>query len=198
MPRISGIATKDAGPLLRLMYRFARRRYGAVPEPMTVAAHHRKLLIASGRHELAVQKASKVLPANVRELAVYRVAQQLGCSWCVDFGTMLQRLEGLDIERLRQIDKYAGSPAYTRQERLAITYADAMTASPVTVTDEQVAELRAEFGERGVIELTYQIALETMRARFNSALEITDQGFTSGDACAVPVPADREVTAARG
>lgn len=198
MPRISGIPTKDAGPLLRLMYRFARRRYGAVPEPITVTAHHRKLLMASGRHELAVAKASKSLPANVRELAVYRVAQQLGCSWCVDFGTMLQRLDGLDIERLRQIDKYAGSPAYTHQERLAIAYADAMTASPVTVTDEQVAELRAEFGEPGVIELTYQIALENMRARFNSALDITDQGFTSGDACAVPVPADREVSSARG
>ena len=185
MPRISGVATKDAGTLLRLMYRFARRRYGAVPEPMTVAAHHQKLLIASGRHELAVQKASKALPANVRELAVYRVAQQLGCSWCVVFGAMLQRMEGLDIERLQQIDKYRTSPAYTHQERLAIAYADAMTASPVSVTDEQVAELRAEFGEKGVIELTYQIALENSRARFNSALDITDQGFTSGDLSAV-------------
>ena len=190
MPRIPGVATKDAGLVLRLMYRFARKRFGAVPEPMTVSAHHLKLLIAGGRHELAVQKASKALPANVRELAVYRVAQQVGCSWCVDFGTMLQRLEGLDIERLREIDKYATSPRYSRQERLAIAYADAMSTSPVSVTDEQVAELRAEFGERGVIELTYHVALENQRARFNSALDITDQGFTSGDACLVPVPAD--------
>lgn len=190
MPRIPGVATKDAGPVLRLMYRFARKRFGAVPEPMTVSAHHLKLMIAGGRHELAVQKASKALPANVRELAVYRVAQQVGCSWCVDFGTMLQRLAGLDIERLREIDKYATSPRYSRQERLAIAYADAMSTSPVSVTDEQVEELRQEFGERGVIELTYHVALENQRARFNSALDITDQGFTSGDACRVPVPAD--------
>lgn len=190
MPRIPGVATKDAGPVLRLMYRFARRRFGAVPEPMTVSAHHLKLMIAGGRHELAVQKASKVLPANIRELAVYRVAQQLGCSWCVDFGTMLQRLEGLDIERLRRIDEYTTSPSYTPRERLAIAYADAMTTNPVSVTDEQVAELCTEFGDRGVIELTYHIALENQRARFNSALGIADQGFTSGDACRVPVPAD--------
>jgi AhpD family alkylhydroperoxidase len=186
MPRIAGVAAKEAGPLLRLGYWFARRRYGAVPEPMTIMAHHQKLLIASGRHELGADRASKALPANVRELAVYRVAQQLGCSWCVDFGTMLQKHSGLDIERLQQIDKYATSPAYTAQERLAIAYADAMSTSPVSVTDEQVAELRAEFGDKGVIELTYQIALENQRARFNSALDITDQGFTSGDACQVP------------
>jgi AhpD family alkylhydroperoxidase len=196
MPRIPGISTKDASPALRLGYRLAARRYGAVPEPMTVAAHHPKLLMASGRHELAVQRASTTLPVNVRDIAVYRVAQQVGCSWCVDFGTMLQRLEGLDIERLRQIDDYATSPAYTAQERLAIAYADAMTANPVAVTDEQVAELRAEFGDKGVIELTYHIALENSRGRFNSALGITDQGFTSGAACAVPVPADAATPAA--
>lgn len=190
MPRIPGIPTRDAGPLLRLIYRFARRRFGAVPEPVTVSAHHLKLTIAGARHELAVQRASKSLPANVRDIAVYRVAQQVGCSWCVDFGTMLQRHEGLDIQRLQQIDAYQTSPAYSAAERLAIGYADAMTANPMSVTDEQVAELRAEFGDKGVLELTYHVALENHRARFNSALGITDQGFTSGAACRVPVPAD--------
>jgi alkylhydroperoxidase family enzyme len=57
----------------------------------------------------------------------------------------------------------------------------------VTVTDGQVAELEREFGRKGVLELTYLVALENMRGRNNSALDITDQGFTSGDACRVPV-----------
>jgi AhpD family alkylhydroperoxidase len=155
MPRITGI-TKP-GPLLRLVYWFARRRYGAVPEPLTIMAHHPRLLMASGRHELAAERSSTALPESVRELAVYRVAQRLGCSWCVDFGTMLQRLHGLDVERLKEIDSYATSPAYSHAERLAVAYADAMSSSPVSVTDEQVAELRAEFGDKGVVELTYQI-----------------------------------------
>ncbi len=188
MPRIPSVKTADAGFMLKLFYRFAKKRLGAVPEPMSIAAHHPALLRANGVHELLAERASKTLPSNVRELAVYRVATQLGCSWCVDFGTMLQLHEGLDIERLKTIDDYAKSPAFTDQERLAIAYADAMTASPVTVTDEQVAELEREFGRKGVIELTYQISLENMRARMNSALDITAQGFTSGDACQVPMP----------
>ena len=52
---------------------------------------------------MAAQKASTVLPANVRDIAVYRVAWTVGCSWCIDFGTMLSGLEGLDVERLQQI-----------------------------------------------------------------------------------------------
>ncbi|GLZ39587.1 carboxymuconolactone decarboxylase family protein [Actinokineospora sp. NBRC 105648] len=186
MPRIEGVAAREAGPVLRVLYWFAKRRFGAVPEPFTVLARHRGLMLAGAKHELGVRRASKVLPAGVRELAVFRVAQQVGCSWCVDFGTMLQRLDGLDIDRLRHIDDYTTSDSYTADERLAIAYADAMTANPMTVTDEQVAELTARFGEKGVIELTYQVALENQRARMNHALGITDQGFTSGDACRVP------------
>ncbi|WP_199435115.1 carboxymuconolactone decarboxylase family protein [Qaidamihabitans albus] len=190
MPRIKGLSTKQAGPLVRLAYRFARRRYGAVPEPFTVFAHHPRLMRAASVHELMTGRAARTLPVSVRELAVYRTAVRLGCSWCVDFGTMLQKHEGLDIERLTSIDDYLTSPKFSRQERLAIAYADAMTDTPVRVTDEQVAELEREFGRRGVIELTYLIGLENQRARVNSALEITDQGFTSGDACRIPVPAD--------
>jgi alkylhydroperoxidase family enzyme len=188
MSRIPVVSTKDAGPLAKLVYRIARRRYGAIPEPFAVVAHHTGLLAAGTVHELAVEKASRTLPANVREIAIYRVAVRLGCSWCVDFGTMLQKHEGLDIERLRHIDDYATSPHFSRQERLAIAYADAMTATPVTATDEQVAELEREFGHKGVLELTYHVALENQRSRMNSALGITDQGFTSGEACRVPLP----------
>jgi AhpD family alkylhydroperoxidase len=196
MPRIPGVATKDASLLIRVVYWFAKRQVGAVPEPFSVLARHRKLFMAAARHELAAEKASGKLPKNVRDLAVYRVAQQLGCSWCVDFGAMLMKHGGLDIDRLKHIDDYRTSPTYTHAERLAVAYADAMSTSPVGVTDEQVAELRKEFGDEGVLELTYQIGLENMRARMYSALDVRDQGFSSGDACRLP---EADITAqARG
>jgi AhpD family alkylhydroperoxidase len=184
--RIEPLPPKRAGLLTRAMYRVAKRRYGQVPEPFAVSAHHRKLMIAGAVHETMVDRASKTLPVAVRELAVFWTARAIGCSWCVDFGSMLQRLDGLDMERLKDIDNYATSTAFTDDERAAIAYADAMTTDPHTVTDEQVADLRARFGDAGVFELTYQIGLENMRARMNSALGITEQGFNSGDACRVP------------
>jgi AhpD family alkylhydroperoxidase len=184
--RIEPVPPKRAGLLTRFMYRVAKRRYGQVPEPFAVAAHHRRLMIAGAVHETMIQRASQTLPVSVRELAVLWAARKIGCSWCVDFGSMLLRLDGLDVARLKEIDNYTISPLFNDDERAAITYADAMTTDPHIVTDEQVADLRARFGDAGVIELTYQIGVENMRARMNTALGITEQGFNSGDACRIP------------
>jgi AhpD family alkylhydroperoxidase len=192
MSRIPAVPMEKAGLFGKIMYRFANKRYGAMLEPLAVSMHHRGLTFAGGMHELLAERSSKELPSSVRELAVYRAAVRLGCEWCIDFGAMLQRLDGLDVERLQEIDNYATSPKYSREERLAIAYADAMTATPVQVTDEQVAELVDAFGHKGVVELTYQIGLENMRARVNSALGIAEQGFSSGDACQVPLKPVRE------
>lgn len=188
MTRIPVVTPAEAGPLVKIAYKFAARQYGEVPEPFTVLAHHRKLFVACARHEMAVDKASKVLPAAVREIAVYRVAWTIGCSWCVDFGAMLQRLDGVDVERLKDIANYAESPLYSEDEKAAIAYADSMTGDvhgENGVTDEQVEDLARRFGYDGLVELTYQIALENMRARMNSAFGIIDQGFST-DSCRVP------------
>jgi AhpD family alkylhydroperoxidase len=186
MTRIPAVSPQEAGPLGKLAYWYFNRRFNAVPEPIAVTANHRKLLVAYAIAETAAAKASTVLPANVRDIAVYRAAWTIGCSWCVDFGAMLARLDGLDLDQLKEIGGYATSPRYSDDQRAAIAYADAMTATPTEVTDEQVADLERRFGRDGVVELTFQIALENLRSRMNSAFGIAEQGFSSGGACRVP------------
>jgi alkylhydroperoxidase family enzyme len=184
--RIAPVSPKHASLLTKVFYRIAKRKFGEVPEPFAVAAHHPRLMLANVVHEGMLGSASVKLGKNVLELAVLWTARTVGCSWCVDFGSMLQRLDGLDVDRLKDIDDYATSPLFTDDERAAIAYANAMTTDPHTITDEQVDDLRTRFGDAGVIELTYQIGVENMRARMYSALGITEQGFNSGDACRVP------------
>lgn len=183
--RIPAVSPQQAGLLTRITYWYSKRRFGEVPEPFAVLANHPKLMRAAGVHETLVERASTILPANIREIAVYRTARTVGCSWCVDFGTMLMRLSDLNIEKLQYIDDFETSSHYTEDERAAIAYADAMTATPMTVTDEQVTDLKKRFGTQGVMELTYQIGLENSRARGYHALGITDQGFGK-DSCRVP------------
>jgi alkylhydroperoxidase family enzyme len=183
MPRIPPVPREKSGLLVKLLYRWAGRQWGGVPEPFAVMAHHRRLLYATAAQALLAR--SSVLPQSVRDLAKYRTVWRVGCSWCVDFGAMMARLDGVRVEQLRQIDDYATSAAYSEDERAAIAYADAMTATPPDVTDEMVADLQRRFGPAGVVELTYQIALENLHSRMNVALGITTQGFDSGS-CRLP------------
>ncbi len=195
LTRIPAVPEQDAGFMGRLAYRYARRRFGAVPEPFLVSRHHRGVFWASALAETAYQRASTVLPTSVRELAVYRTATAVGCQWCVDFGTMLALRAGFSVERHRELDRYATSAAFTAQEKLALEYADAMTAQPMTVTDELVERVRRAFDDAQLVELTYLVSLENLRARTNHALGITSQGYTRGDAC--PLPYAEQITAAQ-
>jgi alkylhydroperoxidase family enzyme len=71
------------------------------------------------------------------------------------------------------------------RRRLALEYAEAMSSTPIAVTDEMVEALRRHLSDKQVVELTAYIALENTRARQNAALGIGSQGYSTG-ACAVP------------
>ncbi len=198
MPRIPLPADDRVGRLTRiLLFRTARRRYGQVPEPFRAMANHTGLTWAAAVHELAVERAARRLPAELRDLVVHRVATVVGCEWCVDFGTMLALRAGFSVERHRELHRYRESAAFTAAEKVALEYADAMTAQPMTVTDELVARVRGHLDDAQLVELTYLVALENSRARANAALGLTAQGYTSGDACPLP-PAEQISRAAAG
>ncbi len=186
MTRIPVVPPEEATPETQQTYAWVSQQYGVVPEPLAVLANHPKLLAADIAVETAVGKAATVLPVNIRDLAQYRAAWRIGCSYCIDFGAMLSKLHGLREEQMKEIDDYETSDAFSDDERATVAYADAMTELPTQVTDEQVADLEHRFGRDGVVELTFLIALENLRSRMNSALGATAQGFSSGGACRVP------------
>ncbi len=61
-----------------------------------------------------------------------------------------------------------------------------MFRTPVDVTDALFARLRAHFDDAQLVELTYVIALENLRGRFNLALGVGPAGFSDGMVCAAP------------
>lgn len=180
MPRIAPVTSP--GPLARVAYAVSRRRFGQVPEPLTVWAHHRGVMLATIRHEAAVAR-WKALDATCRSLAVLRAAQVIGCPWCIDFGSFLSKDDGVTPEQLRDLHCWRDSDAYTREQRLCIEYAEAASRTPLEVTDELVESLRHALGEKAVVELAMMVALENERSRFNGGLGLVSQGFATE--CAV-------------
>jgi len=85
----------------------------------------------------------------------------------------------IDAVRWRTADRFDDD------HRAAFAFAEAASGQLDQVTDEEVADLLDRFGEPGVVELAYLVALENMRSRFNSTLGLTTQGFSSGEACSL-------------
>ena len=65
-----------------------------------------------------------------------------------------------------------------------MAYAEAVSTTPLGVTDEMVAGLRRHLDDAQLVELTMMVAVENNRSRFNSALGLTSQGFK--DRCEIP------------
>jgi alkylhydroperoxidase family enzyme len=72
-------------------------------------------------------------------------------------------------------------------EKLVLEYADAMTSTPVEVSDALFARLAEKFSQAGLVELTSAIAWENYRARFDHAFGIEGENFSEGTVCALPV-----------
>jgi alkylhydroperoxidase family enzyme len=148
-----------------------------------VYAHAPGLLMGYGMFEQSTGKQHRV-EERLKVLAETKAAAVVNCEFCCDIASSIAREAGLTERQLLALPNYRDSDQFTELERLVLDYATAM--SPTTVTDELFAALREHFDERQMVELTNVIALENMRARFNSAFDMTPAGFSEGMVCAVP------------
>jgi len=170
--------------LLRLGEWYSKRKYGKVLDPGRAYAHNTKVLLAYLRFEQKVEKWNS-LDAGLKHLAVMVSAAKIGCSWCVDFGYWEAHELGLPTEKIRKAPIWRENrEVFTEVELLVMEYADAMTDTPPSVSDELAGTLLGQLGEAAFVELTMMVAVENLRSRANSALGLTGQGFS--DLCAVP------------
>jgi alkylhydroperoxidase family enzyme len=167
----------------RLAAWYSRRTYGTVLDPAAAIGHNPRVLLSYARHERSLAGWHRLDPL-LKALAVMSSAATIGCSWCLDFGYWENTRHGLDPAKLRDVPRWRDSDRYSPLERRVLAYAEAMSSTPLGVTDELVAELRRDLDDATVVELTMMIAVENSRSRFNSALGLTSQGFR--DRCEVP------------
>lgn len=169
--------------LVRLVERYSRRRYGALLDPGMAIAHNRPVLLTYLRYETSLARWNRLDP-TLKALAVMSSAAAIGCSWCLDFGYWESTTRGIDPAKLREVPRWRDSDVHTDLERQVMAYAEAMSATPPSVTDEMVAGLRRHLDDAQLVELTMMVSVENSRSRFNSALGLTSQGFR--DRCEIP------------
>jgi AhpD family alkylhydroperoxidase len=167
-----------------VLKRFSRKLFGAVPEPAEVMWHNRAVLSSSMGFGRKVQKWDRLEP-NLKSFAHMAVAAMVGCSWCLDFGYFHAHNAGLDVAKASEVPWWRESHVFTPLERDVMEYAEAMSATPLRVTDELSARLLEQLGAPAMVELTAIIAFANMSTRSNTALGIESQGFSR--ACKLPL-----------
>ncbi len=196
MARIAGVSKSQAGPVVKLVYRFGPRvmkkmtgrdpQTGTGIEPMEIWAHQPKMLLGMGRFNQAVRK-GRTVDERIKNLVELKGAQMIGCEFCVDLGSQICRNSGFSDAELLALPRYQSSDLFTDREKAALDYAVAVMRTPVEVTDELFARMRSCFDDRQLVEITALLALVNLD-RFNAAFGIGSAGYSSGMVC---VPPDR-------
>ncbi|HEX8766838.1 MAG TPA: carboxymuconolactone decarboxylase family protein [Jatrophihabitans sp.] len=158
--------------------RFSTKQFGAVPDPLGVMWHNRPVLKA---YFAIGGKAAKWrgCDATLKSFAHMAVASLVGCTWCLDLGYFEAHNKKLDLDKAREVPRWRESEKFTALERDVLEYAEAMTQTPPTVTDELSARLLTALGAPALVELTAYIALANLWTRSNTAFGIESQGFAA-------------------
>ncbi|MER5829037.1 carboxymuconolactone decarboxylase family protein [Streptomyces mirabilis] len=162
------------------------KQLGTVPEPVEVLWNHPEL--AEANQEFSAKVASwDAANASLKTFAHMAVAAQVGCSWCLDVNYFHALNQNLDLTKASQVPRWRQSEMFTPLERDVMEYAEAMTNTPTTVTDELSARLLDRLGPAAMVELTVFIGFANFATRCNTAHGITSQGYS--DACEIPLAA---------
>ncbi len=200
MARMQGVPKSEAGPIIKLAYRFGPRmmkkltgrdpQIGSGMEPMEIWAYQPKMMIGMGRFNQAVRKGNTV-DEPTKNLLELKGAQMIGCEFCVDLGSQICRNSGLSDEELLALPRYRQSELFSEREKLALDFTVAVMRTPVEVTDELFARMKEHFTDKQLVEITALLTLVNLD-RFNAAFGIGSAGFSEGMVC---VPPDRPAAA---
>lgn len=206
MARLSRVTSEEAPIGAKIAYFFTRRALtkmtgGKAPEdmlePLEVLANVPNLMKSYGRFEQAAAK-TKLLDHRHRVLAELKAATMTECEYCIDIGSQVARKAGLSDNELLALPHYRDAECFSEVDKLVLDYAYGMSQAPVAVSDELFDQLKRHFDTAQLVELTFAIALENFRGRFNLALDIGAAGFSEGMVCAVPETAGLSASAANG
>lgn len=113
----------------------------------------------------------------LRALLMTRVSQVCHCAFCIDANSLRLAERCGAMEKVLEVASWQDSSLFTPEERVALAYAEAVTATPPYVNDALKAQMKQHFSDEVITEMTALLAFQNLSARFNAALDIPSQGL---------------------
>ncbi|HZT28059.1 MAG TPA: carboxymuconolactone decarboxylase family protein [Pseudolabrys sp.] len=116
------------------------------------------------------------LDKKILELIKIRASQINGCAYCLVMHTNDARKMGESDERMHLLNAWREAPIYSPRERAALAWTEAVTlVSETHVPDEVYDEVRKQFSEKEIIDLTAAVAAINTWNRLAIALRAEPQ-----------------------
>ena len=116
------------------------------------------------------------------ELVKMRASQLNGCAYCLDMHSKDLRVEGESEQRLYMISAWREASCYNDRERAALAFAEAVTRVGQTqhVSDAVYAEVRNQFSEEELVDLTIAVLAINSWNRINVAFQTPAGDYQPG------------------
>ncbi|HAW26475.1 MULTISPECIES: carboxymuconolactone decarboxylase family protein [Stutzerimonas] len=131
----------------------------AAPDVMTAMIGLETYLARQSRREDGIDK-------PLMELVKIRVSQINHCAFCIDMHTRDARAIGETEQRIYALSAWRETPFFTERERAALAWAEANTLLPNGIEQALFDEVRQQFSEAQLANLTLAIATINAWNRF--------------------------------
>ena len=171
--------------------RLSRKMLGQVPTPIAIYWHNWPVLRSYFGISAKARKWN-ACPLDLKSLGHMAIASYLGCTWCLDCGYFQAQNENLDLAKAREVPRWRESDVFTPLERDVLEYAEAMSDTPPSVSEELSGRLLDQLGAKALVELTAFFSMANFMSRTNIALGVESDGIA--DSCGLPplaTPSDR-------
>ena len=170
MARVRNIEVGEVQKDLRWIYEKYGKEYGPFMNQVKVFAHSPVIL----RHMMSmlIEMADEDLVQKRHlEIALVTVSKINECRYCVAHHAPRLVDTGLPTETVENILD-PDCPGLDPIDRLVRDYSVKVTTQSKAIPEEILSQLRSEFSEGQIVELTFRIALCGFYNRFNEALNI--------------------------
>jgi AhpD family alkylhydroperoxidase len=113
------------------------------------------------------------LDKQLLELIKLRASQINGCAFCVQYHILQAENLGVPADKLNLVVVWREAPQFSKRERAALAWTEALTLLTGEVSEEVFAEVSAEFSEKELAYLTSAVASINVWNRYGVAYRWT-------------------------
>ena len=113
------------------------------------------------------------LDKQLLELIKIRASQINGCAFCVQYHILMAEKLGVPADKLNLVVVWREAPQFSKRERAALAWTEALTQLGGGVSDDVYAETSAEFSKGELAYLTSAVAVINVWNRYGVAYRWT-------------------------